>query len=972
MLLGLLLATVAWGQGGPARLVIGDFETGPAWPGGRLVTDPVQAGQQALQWVPAKAATLTAQGTPTDWAHYDRLSFWLHSAQANGQIITIVANSENPANGKDWDYFFYHLTVNWTGWRQVTLRKAHEFDISRLPLGWDQIQSLTFNAGGWGHQPLADTELVMDEVTLSRDPVTVETEAVERFADPLRIVQRFRVTGRDNRPVTVKLGLDRRHLQRFAAQVQPPELGPLAEGQTATAVVTLTLKPGARGEPLTREMVTLAVTSADPQQAPLTVELSATVPLPPRPHPRLFLTAANLAAARERAARLPWAANHLKGLMARGDEALKLNPSEIPDRGGQWTHYYVCKACGVNLKTVDPTHHQCPKCQQVYTGWPWDEVVCGMIHRRFTGAIERLGLAYAFSGDEKYARQAREILLIYAEKYPAFPYHDSRGLPSRSGGRLYAQTLDEAVDIIGVAFGYDLVHGAPCFTPEDHRRIEERYLREACRTIQRHDAGISNWQTWHNAGVAAVGFCLDDPELIGWAINGQSGLRFQLKHSVLPDGFWYEGTAAYHYYALDALRYTVEAAYQAGLDFYTDPVYQSLYAGPLQYTFPDGNFPAINDSSKMSIGGQHRLYEIAYTRFQDPNFAWVAAFGQRGSREAFLWGVDELPTVAAPKLASKQFNGLGAAVLRVGEGAQAAYAHLDYGPHGGGHGHPDKLVVALYALGQEIAPDPGCLAYAAALHQTWYTQSLAHNVIVVDGKSQQPTEGQCDLFAAWPEVALASASCATAYPGVTLERTVLLTPTYLLDLHAAASDQPHVYDYVWHNLGEMTPGVPVQPRAGTLGNNAGYQHFTGLQQGSGAQDWSVDFKTEGGAVRLTMVGAPGTELYFGSGLAGRPPQPCPMLVARRQARETLFASVINFSPAAPEVTGLTLVPVTVDGQRVSDRQAIAVKVSRGEAEDWLLVSRVPGPKRFGEFVTTARGCFISRQGGQTIGQWQVD
>ncbi|MEN6644041.1 MAG: heparinase II/III family protein [Armatimonadia bacterium] len=982
-LCGLLLGSLAWGQPGPATVCFGGFEEGKVWSGGTVSTDVVKVGKGAMRWVPAKAASVSAQGVPTDWSGYDRLSFWLHSAKANGQIITIVATSENPANGKEeWDYYFYHLTVDWAGWRQVTLRKGQELQASRRPLGWDQIQSLTFNSGGWDHKALADTELVLDEVCLSRDPVAVEMGQAERMEGPVRVVQRVKVTGRDDKPVRVKLGLDRAGLKQFEAEIEKGELGPLGSGQTAEAVVTMRLKAGVKAEPLAREAVTLEVTPVGYEQAAQRVEVAATVPLAARPHPRLFLTAAEIAAAKERAGRLPWADAQLKGIISRGEAALKLNCAEIPDRGGQWGHYYVCKTCGVSLKKLDNTHHECPKCKQVYSGWPWDDVIIANIHHSFTDGIERLGLAYAFSGEEKYAEKAREILLAYGEKYRTFPYHDSRGGEARSGGRLYAQTLDESVDIIGVAFGYDLVHDAKCFTAEDHKKIEDGYLREVCRTIQRHDAGISNWQTWHNAGVAAVGFCLDDPELIGWAINGKSGLRFQLKNSVLPDGFWYEGTAGYHFYALDALRYTVEAAYQAGIDFYGDPVYKSLYEGPMQYTFPDGNFPAINDSSKMSISGQSRLYEVAYARFKDPNFAWVAGFGKRGSLEAFLWGVEELPAVTAPRLASKDFNGLGAAVLRVGEGADAAYVHFDYGPHGGGHGHPDKMVVTLYALGQELAPDPGCLAYAAALHTSWYRQSVAHNVIVVDGKSQTPTEGKRELFASWPEAALATGSCGTAYEGVTLKRTVLLTPTYMLDLHGAVSDKPHVYDYVWHNVGTMTPNVAVTPTEGTLGKDAGYQHFTGLQQGSGEKDWSVDFVQAGagetpalrgsGTVRLTMVGAAGTELYFGSGLAGRPPQPCPMVVARRQWTETLFASVVNFSKTAPDVTAVELVPVMVDGKAVSSQQAVAVKVTRGAAEDWLLVATAAGEKRFGEFTTTARACLVTREGGKVVGMRQVE
>lgn len=966
----LCLVCIATAAGAaPVTQVVADFEDGQAWPGAALTTATVHGGQQALLWerLPQNGS-LRAPNVPTDWTAWDRLTFWLYSEKANGQIITLVANSENPANGKDWDYYFHHLTVNWTGWRQISLRRGVELQASRRPLGWDQIQSLTFNSGGWDHGPLPDTRLVLDDVKLTRDLMRVEPGGKTLSPDGTQTTHRVTIASRGETPLSFTLQLASPGPRLFDVRLDKASVGPVAPGQSAEALVTLRLKPGARAEPLSIETVRLEVSAVQTESEPQSLELAAAVPLPPRPHPHLFLTAAEIAQARERAAKHDWAKTTLQGLIAAGDRALNLNVADIPDHGGQWGHYYVCKPCGFSLKRVDATHHECPRCKQVYSGWPWDDVVVSSVHSGFTRGIRDLGLAYAFTGDLKYAQKAREILLAYGGKYPTFKLHDVSGGESRSGGRMYAQTLDESVDIIGPAWGYDLVYDAPCFTAADRERIENGYLREVCRTIQRHDAGISNWQSWHNAGVAAVAFCLDDPELMAWAINGKSGLRFQLDKSVLPDGWWFEGAVGYHWYALDALRYTVQAAAAAGLDFTGNAAYRSLYEAPVLYTFPNGAFPSINDSSGGSIGGSHRLYELAYQYWHEPAFGWVAAFGNRKSLEALLWGAEELPPATAPKLASRDFAGLGAAVLRAGSGEGAAYAHLDYGPHGGGHGHPDKLVLTLYALGQEIAPDPGCLAYAAALHGSWYRQTLAHNALLVDQKSQQPTTGELELFADWGEAALAAATCDTAYPGVKLARTVVLTPTYLLDLHSAAADQPHTYDFVWHNVGQMTPGVPTTPRAEPLGKDSGYQHFTDLQTASGTQDWSVAFTTDKGKVRLVQAGAAGTELFFGQGLAGRPPRPCPMVLARRQGKEALFASAVSWSPTEPEVTAVKLLPVTMAG----GGQATGLSVTRGDIEDVLIIGPAGVEKSCVGLKTTARAMLVSRQGGKVLTVRQVD
>jgi len=968
--LGLMLTQAAGAA--PAVYVISDFEDGQPWPGGLITKAPVHGGQKALLWenLPQNSS-LRVPSVPQDWTPWDRLVFWLYSEKANGQMITIVANSENPENGRDWDYYFYHLKIDWTGWRQISLRRNVDLQPSRHPLGWDQIQDLSFHSGGWNHQPLPDTRLVLDDVKLVRDVLRVQSLGKQTNAEGREIVYRLQITSRSDEPLRVGLRLGEPRPSLFSLELDKPIIGPIASQQSAEARVIFRLQPHEKAEPLSWQSALVEIAALNqPAEEPIVMELSAAVPLPLRPHPRLFLSAEEIQQAKERAAKFPWAKAALEGVLAAGEKALALDLAQIPNKGGQWPHYYVCPACGYGLKTLDATHHECPHCKKVYSGWPYDDVVVSSTHSRFTHAIRDLGLAYAFSGDIKYAEKARQILLAYAKKYPTYALHDANNKETRSAGRMYAQTLDEAVSIIPVAWGYDLIYNAPCFSEAEREEIENNYLREACRVIQRNDAGISNWQSWHNAGVAAVGFCLGDTELMAWAINGKSGLRFQLAQSVLPDGFWYEGAISYHFYALDALRWTVEAAYHAGLDFYSNAAYRSLFEAPVLFTFPNGTFPSINDSSGGSLGSQHRLYELAYRRWGEPAFAWAAQAGKRRSLEAFLWGADELSSAEAPILASKDFSGVGAAVLRVGTGEQAAYAHLDYGPHGGGHGHPDKLVLTVFALGQEIAPDPGCLAYAAPMHASWYRQTVAHNALVVDQKSQQPTSGHLELFADWGEAALAWASCDTAYPDVTLQRIVLLTASYLVDMHTASSSQPHHYDYVWHNIGQMTPGMATRPWTEPLGADNGYPHITELTTASGEKDWHVDFQTEKGLVRLWQAGAPGTQLFFGMGMTGRPPQPCPLVLARRQGKEAAFVSVVAWGQPAPDISAIQLLPVTMT--EAANGAAYAVRINKGGKEEIFLVGPPGLEKAAGGLKTTARAMFAHRQGNKLLALYQAE
>ena len=912
-------------QSAPA-LVLGDFET-EAWPGLVQSGEQVKAGSFSGKWAGlASHPTLTIPDAPTDWSSFDRLTFWLYSVTANRQRLTLVCNSENKADNTGWDYFFYHFTVDWTGWKLFDLRLGADIQPTRRPVGWHEVTSVSFNSSGWQHRPLPDTVLYFDDVHLVRAPLRLVAEASEPRQTPdgdVLVTWRLAVTNRSDKPCRVELAAGagvaaRPGPQPFRLTEVPASIGPIPPGETQTVPVVLRAE-GAdvkAAPPLTavRFPVEARPVPSTPEAGPApTVTVSAAVPLAGRTHPFLFGDAALFRRARERAERHDWARKQMASLVNQADGVAEAD-LVVPDEPGQWSHHYVCKACGSRLKHVGGKH-ECRRCHAEYSGWPYDQVIAAWTHSGNWRNVRTLGLGYALTGKEIYARKAREILLAYAERYPDYPLHNSRGRVSRSGARVFAQTLDESVSIIGVAWGYDLVYNSPCFTVADRERIETRLLREVVQTVRRNDAGISNWQSWHNAGMAAVGFCLQDADIAAQALYGKSGLAFQLTNSVLPDGFWYEGTAAYHYYALDALRWTVEAAHHAGIDFQRHASYRALFNAPLYYVFPDLTFPAVNDSDVFSVKGRHGLYELAFSRFKEPAALAVARHGDRKSLEAFLWGVEDVPEAPDWALESRDFKGLGAAVLRQGRGEQQLYAHLDYGPHGGGHGHPDKLTLILFGLGRELAPDPARLAYGAPLQGSWYRQTFAHNTVCVDQASQAPATGELQLFHSEPGLAVAQARCDTAYPGVRMRRTLLLTPLCLVDVYDVHSDAEHVVDWLYHNVGDLRTDMPTEALDGPLGETSGYEHMKDVRKAATDATWSAEFRqpADAGTVRLTVLGGVPTEVYTGTGMMSNPPKPCPMLAVRRRAKSARFVALVEPHLQAPRVTDARVLRGAAEG-----------------------------------------------------------
>ncbi|MFP3903942.1 MAG: heparinase II/III family protein, partial [Armatimonadota bacterium] len=309
---------------------------------------------------------------------------------------------------------------------------------------------------------------------------------------------------------------------------------------------------------------------------------------------------------------------------------------------------------------------------------------------------------------------------------------------------------------------------------------------------------------------------------------------------------------------------------------------------------------------------------------KDP-FVMVARHGNRKSLEAFLWGVDELPDISDVELQSRNYTGLGAAILRQGAGQDQQYLHLDYGPHGGGHGHLDKLAMILFDRGRQLAPDPGRLAYAAPLQKTWYKHTFAHNTVCVDERDQARSEGELTAFISEPEFAAAQAVCDTAYGGVTMRRTMAITGDYVIDVFETESDEEHTYDWLYHNFGTLEPDVSTEAHPEPLSEDDGYQHFTDISHASASGDWSATFALEDTEVKLTMLGEEGTEVYFGTGIAGKPPEPCPMVVVRRSGKTAQYISLME--PKEPGTPARTIrrlgsdedvVALAVEGENSTD------------------------------------------------------
>jgi len=604
-------------------------------------------------------------------------------------------------------------------------------------------------------------------------------------------------------------------------------------------------------------------------------------------HPYLFIERSEAPGVKAKAERLDWAQHSLDALKQRADEWLR-RKIEIPPSTGRHSATYVCPECMEPLKTLSPTEHQCPKCSNVYSGLPYDARLYGAQHDGLAAAARDLGLAALFFDNKAYARKGLRILLAYADIYDSLPLLDIRSGQSASAAKIHDQTLNEAIWLIDIAWAYDLVLGAGVGTPDERAKVEG-LLRKSAATVERYNPLKSNWQTWHNAGLISVALCLQDEALLDKVLNGDGGFYYQMKNSVLSDGAWYEGSWSYHSYTLSAMVRIAEAAWHSGIDLYKAPELKKMFEAPFKCLMPNRKAPATNDGMEQGPSTMH--CEIAAGRYGDPIFEdYIARLTKRGGYEALFVGLEN-PKRHPNALSSAVMDASGLALLRRGE----QFVSLDFGPHGGGHGHLDKLAVNLFALGQTVAPDPGRgWPYNLPIHRDWYKKTLSHNT-VVDETPQKECEGKLEAHDFAGDYHTATASVDTAYDGVTLRRTVALGDTWLLDIYEVESEAEHTYDWVWHGRGEFATDLPNSPAEISF-SQPSYKYLSNLRKGDGSRDWRATWTLDGGTVHGLFRGTAGREVI----LCDAPDNPrtntLHSIILRDRAKRSVFVSLFSTKP----------------------------------------------------------------------------
>ncbi|QOS79396.1 hypothetical protein JNUCC31_32980 [Paenibacillus sp. JNUCC31] len=343
-----------------------------------------------------------------------------------------------------------------------------------------------------------------------------------------------------------------------------------------------------------------------------------------------------------------------------------------------------------------------------------------------------------------------------------------------------------------VAVVYDLLFDSGLLNAEDHRNVERTFrlfieLIDWALSV----GGISNWTLAEMVGALYCSQALQDMERMNRFLYGIGGYTDHLSKGTLDDGWWYECSVGYNLMAAGLFSEITQSSRPWGINLaevwvpaqYHDQItpgdkpdidglsldiwgpsrfnYRSitqLWDSLLPFADYRGVLFGINDSAETKMPGisprgyMDARYDLAYYLFRKPEYADILLTCDLADRD-LLYAIPELqPSTSKPYLRSAHADNSGVAMLRSQtEGRDAneqIQAVVKYGSHGGAHGHYDRVsLLSIMRYGRSFYnPENIWYNYHTFMYKFYVQTSITHNMVVVDRKQQDPSEGRLLQF----------------------------------------------------------------------------------------------------------------------------------------------------------------------------------------------------------------------------------
>ncbi|MCF4172171.1 heparinase II/III domain-containing protein [Vibrio sp. McD22-P3] len=569
-------------------------------------------------------------------------------------------------------------------------------------------------------------------------------------------------------------------------------------------------------------------------------------------------------------------------------------------------------------------------------------------HKQNYTYMNLAGRMFLITGDDRYAKFARDLLAMYADLYLTFDFHVQKN--TNPTGRLFHQILNEHVWLMFTSLAYSCV--AATMSEEERQNVVDRLFNpmlDMFTVKYGHDFDrIHNHGVWAVAAVGICGLAVNRREFLeksvfGLENNGTGGFLAQITQLFAPSGYYIEGPY-YHRYAIRPLCVFAEVLHRhmPELDIfnYKDGVIGNTVEAMLATAYPNGQFPALNDASRtMSIndaGVQVAVSQYAkhygindnllgMAKIQDS--VWVHGCGLELS-QAFEKATDVgLPFWPSVELNEGPNGDRGAqGFMRVQDKNKDVFQLvMNYGQHGMGHGNFDTLGISYFNRGKEVLREYGFGRWVNVEpkfggryldeNKTYARQTIAHNAVTVDETCQNyfdveradSVHGLPHFFAADNEQIVGMSAFANEhYDGVQQQRSVFmlkhddLEAPLLIDLFRLTGEGEHQYDYSHQFDGQVIRTnfeYQAHKELNVLSEELGYRHLWNVAQGEANETalvswlqedsyytWLGTSSNDNGEVIFTRTGANDPSFNLRSEQS---------FILRTKGEDTLFASVIE-------------------------------------------------------------------------------
>ncbi|XEC93985.1 hypothetical protein AB6A23_21960 [Paenibacillus tarimensis] len=350
--------------------------------------------------------------------------------------------------------------------------------------------------------------------------------------------------------------------------------------------------------------------------------------------------------------------------------------------------------------------------------------------------------------------------------------------------------IHEGEFFLSVASGYDLLCDADIWTEEDRRRIEEAFrlfIRKVDWSVT--DGDTNNIPSGAMIGALLCSLAIEDMHWVQRFIHGSGGVADMIATGIMDDGWYFEVASNYVILFAEMFTRAVQACLPWGInlrDLYVPASYnRNAMLSPWSMPVPDGkpflgmsfgkfgpvsrNYRSLkdvwdallpfidyrgilvgaNDSTDKDMA---QLYDLAYYIWRDPRYISVIRDAP-SSRRDLIYGIGGLPMADMTSHGLSAYaDNAGLCVLRSQtewrKPAEQIQAVIKYGSHGGYHGHFDRTgLVSLSRYGRNAyGPFASWYGYASFMFKMWVQTSMAHNMVVVDQRMQEPVESNRLLF----------------------------------------------------------------------------------------------------------------------------------------------------------------------------------------------------------------------------------